>query len=73
MRNTIIPSDSSWKVGDPCYSNYEKGRKVLDYQMINVIQSFVCIIIDIEPMIKCESNLCDQGGGDSLKLLVYLR
>ena len=69
-RNIIIPSDSPWKDGDPRYSNYEKGRKVLDHQMINAIQSFV---IDIELAIKCEINLWDQGGGDSLKLLVYLR
>ena len=57
VRNTIIPSDSSYKGGDPLYSNYEKGRKVLDYQMINVIQSFVCIIIDMELIITCEINL----------------
>ena len=57
VRNTIIPSDSSYKGGDPLYSNYEKGRKVLDYQMINVIQSFVYIILNTVSIAKCEINL----------------
>ena len=56
-RNTIIPSDSSYKGGDPFYSNYEKGRKALDHQMINVIQSLVYISIDIDIIMKCEINL----------------